>query len=95
MKINKFFATIFLTFNLLVLTFLNHSSAKTNETPDPSCSMVGEIQCPKGYNPNCPKQYKPACIFVGTMHLPSCLADSADNTFFSYALDKISCQKSK
>ena len=59
----------------------------------PTCTAVGELQCPGKLKPTCPKQHKPSCVFVGTMQLPSCLANSADNTFFSYNLDKISCEK--
>lgn len=68
---------------------------KSNESivEKPTCSTVGEIKCPGKLKPTCPKQHKPSCVFVGTMQLPSCLADSTDNTFFSYNLDKISCEK--
>lgn len=59
----------------------------------PSCSNTGTISCPGKLKPTCPKKHKPSCVFVGTMQLPSCLADSVDNTFFSYNLDKISCEK--
>lgn len=66
-------------------------SKSTKEKP--TCTSIGELQCPGKLKPTCPKQHKPSCVFVGTMQLPSCLADSADNTFFSYNLDKISCEK--
>ena len=59
----------------------------------PTCSQTGEMQCPKGLKPTCPKQYKSSCVFVGTMQLPACLADTYDTTAFSYHLDKISCEK--
>ena len=57
------------------------------------CSTVGELNCPKGFQASCPKQYKPSCIFVGTKHLPACLADNTDNTFYSFDLNKITCEK--
>ena len=59
----------------------------------PSCTSVGELQCTKGFKAICPKQHKPTCIFIGTMQLPACLADSADDTFFSYNLNNITCEK--
>ena len=58
----------------------------------PFCTAVGEMSCPKGLKPKCPQQYKPLCVFVGGKQLPSCLADSPDNTAFSYNLENISCQ---
>ena len=76
---------------------LSHAFGKTkidnsiNEKP--TCTSVGQLQCPGKLKPTCPKQHKPSCVFVGTMQLPSCLADSTDNTFFSYNLDKITCEK--
>lgn len=59
------------------------------------CTAAGELNCPDGFKANCPKQYKPSCVFVGTMQLPACLADSADNTFYSFDLNKITCEKIK
>ena len=61
----------------------------------PTCTVSGEIECPKGFQPSCPEQYKPSCIFVLQKQHPACLADSADNTFYNYRLDKISCKKGK
>lgn len=75
--------------SFLVLLNINEGLAKMQ----PTCTQVGEIACPKGYKPRCPKQYKPSCIFVTNKQLPACLADSADGTFYSYNLDKISCEK--
>ena len=88
----------FLIWNLILLlptATICEAKVKIKEktVAPPMCSNTGEISCPKGYKLNCPKQYKPACVFVGTSQLPACLADSADNTFFSYDLNKISCQK--
>ncbi|MBI3589816.1 MAG: hypothetical protein HY094_00340 [Candidatus Melainabacteria bacterium] len=71
------------------------TKAKEKNTVIPRCTSAGEIQCPKGFKPNCPEQYKPSCIFVMPKQLPACLADSADKTFYSYSLDKISCKKDK
>ena len=59
------------------------------------CTTAGELNCPEGFKANCPKQYKPSCVFVGTMQLPACLADSDDNTFYSFDLNKITCEKIK
>ena len=57
------------------------------------CTKAGELNCPKGFQASCPKQYKPSCVFVGTKHLPACLADGSDGTFYSFDLNKISCEK--
>ena len=57
------------------------------------CTSAGELNCPNGFKASCPKQYKPSCVFLGTMQLPACLADSADNTFYSFDLNKITCEK--
>ena len=102
MKVNKIIKTninknIFLLFLICAnFIFVNASFAKDkNEGPKPICSNVGDIKCPKGFQPSCPEQHKPSCVFAGTMQFPACLADSADNTFYSYKLDKISCKKSK
>ncbi len=73
--------------------FLKGKTEKKTQKYPPSCTIVGELQCPKGLLPKCPKQYKPSCVFVGTMQLPACLANNADNTFFSYNLDTINCKK--
>ena len=68
--------------------------AKEKDVIIPMCSQIGEIACPKGYKLSCPKQYKPSCIFVTNKQLPACLADNAEgNPFYSYRLDKISCEK--
>lgn len=91
MRKNKLFLAVLL---LTLLISINITNAKENTGALPSCNK-GEIQCPKGFKPNCPEQYKPACIFIGTKHLPSCLANSPDTTVFSYNLDKISCKKGK
>ena len=76
---------------------ISHAFGKAKQVEQvkekPTCTNVGQLQCPGKLKPTCPKQHKPSCVFVGTMQLPSCLADSADNTFFSYNLDKISCEK--
>lgn len=88
---------------IFVLIFfpILHSFAKLNvkekerELVLPSCTDVGQIQCQKGYKPTCPKQHKPSCIFLGTMQRPACLADNADETFFSYNLNNITCEKGK
>lgn len=61
----------------------------------PTCTVTGEIECPKGFKPNCPEQYKPSCIFLINKQHPACLADSPDTTAFNYRLDKISCKKGK
>lgn len=88
---------ILLVSSLLVLLNTNECfaniKAKEKDIVFPICSVVGEIGCPKGYKPSCPKQYKPSCIFVTNKHLPACLADNTDTTFYSYRLDKISCEK--
>lgn len=86
---------IFVVLLITLIMPLNMVKAKEKEVAIPSCTKSGDIQCPKGFKPNCPEQYKPSCIFVGTKHLPSCLADSPDTTVFSYNLDKISCKKGK
>ena len=88
------FFSIGLTF-FLSLSMVQISFAKpTNKERKPaSCTPVGELQCPKGFQASCPKQYKPSCIFLGTKQLPSCLADSADDTFYKYNLENISCEK--
>ncbi len=83
---------------LLTLSFfitISLSEAKDKEAPKPNCTNVGELKCPKGFSPSCPEQHKPSCVFAGSMQYPACLADSGDNTFYSYKLDKISCKKSK
>lgn len=90
---------LILTFLLIALTyllgfsFLSGSFAKDKTHIIPNCTTVGEISCPKGLRPTCPSQYMASCVFVGTMQLPGCLADSTDNTFLNYRLDKISCEK--
>ena len=66
---------------------------KKKVTVSAECTTAGELNCPKGFQASCPKQYKPSCVFVGTKHLPACLADSADNTFYSFDLNKITCEK--
>lgn len=88
------------TIILIVITGLSFQPilvafGKTNEqlNEKPTCTATGQLQCPGKLKPTCPKQHKPSCVFLGTMQLPSCLADSADNTFFSYKLDKITCEK--
>ena len=91
--INKNIFLLILIFTSLIS--INISFAKDKEVPKPTCSSVGDLQCPKGFKPTCPEQHKPSCVFAGTMQLPACLADSADNTFYSYKLDKIICKKSK
>lgn len=82
---------------LIIIIFIsaNISFAKDKEGQKPNCTSVGELRCPKGFQPSCPEQHTPSCVFAGTMQLPACLANSADNTFFSYKLDKITCKKSK
>ena len=66
---------------------------KKRVTVSAECTTAGELNCPKGFQANCPKQYKPSCVFVGTKQLPACLADSTDNTFYSFDLNKITCEK--
>ena len=66
---------------------------KKRVTVSAECTTAGELNCPKGFQANCPKQYKPSYVFVGTKHLPACLADSADNTFYTFDLNKITCEK--
>ena len=66
---------------------------KKKVTISAECTPDGELNCPKGFKANCPKQYKPSCVFVGTKQLPACLADSADDTFYSFDLSKITCEK--
>lgn len=96
----KIFLTV-LPLIILVLIFspisLCFAKIKVNEKEPilPSCTDVGQIECTKGYKPSCPKQHKPACVFLGTMQRPACLADSADETFFSYNLNNITCEKGK
>ena|SRR3989338_144966 len=83
---------------IIVFIFANISFAKDKKDKEglkPNCTSVGELRCPKGFQPSCPEQHKPFCVFAGNMQLPACLADSADNTFFSYKLDKITCKKSR
>lgn len=70
-----------------------NEKAETNSVTIPTCSNAGELDCPKGFKPSCPAQYKPTCIFLLNKQKPACLADSPDNTFFNYRLDKISCKK--
>ena len=77
------------------LSFAKVKEKKEKDAAAPGCTKVGEVYCPGGFQPDCPEQYKPACVFVGTMHLPGCLADSPDTTAFNYRLDKISCKKGK
>lgn len=96
------FKNVCLPLALILIFFpILHSFAKPNvkekerELILPSCTDVGQIECTKGYKPSCPKQHKPACVFLGTMQRPACLADSADETFFSYDLNNITCEKGK
>lgn len=97
MKGNKAFLILLIEVFFIGLTISNECFAEFKISEKgitvPSCTTVGEIQCPKGFKPSCPKQYKASCVFVGNKQHPACLADSADNTFFNYHLDKISCQK--
>lgn len=91
----KIFLAIAL-FLILIIELLPQNSLakfKTKEIVNPLCTATGELACPKGYKPSCPKQYTPACLFLLNMQTPACLADTADNTFFNYHLDKISCKK--
>ena len=85
----------FFSFISVVPAYSAEPKPKEIETVIPSCTSVGELQCAKGFKAICPKQHKPTCIFVGTMQLPACLADSADDTFFSYNLNNIVCKKNK
>ena len=66
---------------------------KKKVTVHAECTTAGELNCPKGFIASCPKQFKPSCVFLGSMHLPACLANSADDTFYSFDLNKISCEK--
>ncbi|GEM_PF-5834671 len=93
--INKNILVLMLIITVFIFANLSFAKDKDKEGPKPNCTNVGELQCPKGFQPSCPEQHKPSCVFAGTMQLPACLADSADNTFFSYKLDKITCKKSK
>ena len=79
--------------NFLFFLLPETSYAKLKEQKAPTCTPVGELQCPKGFKANCPKQYKPSCVFLGTKQLPACLADNADGTFYKYNLDNITCEK--
>jgi len=80
---------------LLVIQILSFQICFANPkiSPLPGCTPVGQLHCPKGYNPACPKQYKASCVFVGGKQHPGCLADSPDTTAFQYHLDKITCNK--
>lgn len=92
----KFLIVVFFCiFLFTVLTDKCFAKIKTQEKDVviPACTNAGDIYCPKGFKPTCPKQYKPSCIFLGAKQNPACLADSTDETFFSYKLDLISCQK--
>ncbi|OGI07297.1 MAG: hypothetical protein A3I68_02880 [Candidatus Melainabacteria bacterium RIFCSPLOWO2_02_FULL_35_15] len=79
-------------FNLRCIAKINFNE-KNIVTVPAKCTIAGELNCPKGFKTSCPKQYKPSCVFVGTTHLPACLADSADDTFYSFDLSKITCEK--
>ena len=68
---------------------------KKELTVSAECTPAGELNCPGGFKASCPKQYKPSCVFVGTKQLPACLADSTDDTFYSFDLKKITCEKTK
>ena len=81
---------------LVSIVFIGQSSSTFAVEPaKPTCSSVGQINCPPGSKPTCPKQYTPLCIFVGTMQLPSCLASGSDMTFYNFNLNKVGCEKSK
>ena len=80
------------TFNSRCIAKISFNEKK-KVTVSAECTMAGELNCPKGFMASCPKQYKPSCVFVGTKHLPACLADSSDNTFYSFDLNKITCEK--
>ena len=95
MRKNKLFLALLLTTLLMPVNMIKAKEKKGKEAAIPSCTKTGDIQCPKGFKPSCPEQYKPLCIFVGTRHLPSCLADNPDNTVLTYNLDKITCKKGK
>ena len=82
-----------LALNLQCIAKISFNEKKKKVNVSAECSTDGELNCPKGFKANCPKQYKPSCVFVGTMHLPACLADSADDTFYSFDLNKITCEK--
>lgn len=93
-------SNLFLFFSVFLISLLIWSAqeicfakSQEKEQKPATCTPVGELQCPKGYKANCPKQYRPSCVFVGTKQLPSCLADSADDTFYKYNLENISCEK--
>ncbi len=72
---------------------IKESIPETIPGTKPTCDNAGKVGCSEGLQPLCPKDHKPSCVFVGTMYLPSCLANSSDNTFFSYKLNNISCGK--
>ena len=100
MKISNFILIVMLFLISLYLKSAGSFAITKNKIkePDvslPTCTTVGEIKCPKGFKAACPPQHKPVCVFVGTKHRPACLADSADNTFFSYNLGTIRCVKGK
>ena len=83
---------LIITLNLQCIAKISFNEKK-KVTVSAECTMAGELNCPKGFMASCPKQYKPSCVFVGTKHLPACLADSSDNTFYSFDLNKITCEK--
>ncbi|OGI18568.1 MAG: hypothetical protein A3B68_02245 [Candidatus Melainabacteria bacterium RIFCSPHIGHO2_02_FULL_34_12] len=102
LKGTKLLLVLLLVVTSLINSFSILANAKIKLTKEkgvegilPTCTTVGELKCPTGFKPSCPEQHKPSCIFAGTKQLPACLADSSDNTFFSYKLDKISCKKIK
>ena len=80
------------TFNLQCIAKINFNEKK-KVTVSAKCTDAGDLNCPKGFQATCPKQYKPSCVFVGTKQLPACLADNTDNTFYSFDLNKITCEK--
>ena len=80
------------TLNLSCIAKISFNEKK-KITVSAECSTAGELNCPKGFIASCPKQYKPSCVFVGTKQMPACLADNADNTFYSFDLNKITCEK--
>ena len=79
------------TLNLRCIAKIHFNEKKKVTTAE--CNTAGELNCPKGFKASCPTQYKPSCVFVGTKHMPACLADSADDTFYSFDLNKITCEK--
>ncbi len=87
--LNVFFYT-----NLACIAKININEKK-KVTVSAECTSSGELNCPEGFKATCPKQYKPSCVFLGTKHLPACLADSTDDTFYSYDLKKITCEQTK